>query len=179
MSRGWLTLADGETIAWDGHPRLTTALPGIGLGAALVVVALGVGIARGVPLLALPVAVVGCLVAAAAYLRVVNTEYVVTDRAVYAKRGVVGRTVTEASLSKVQNSAFTQDALGALFEYGTVTFEIAGGNDVAFRRIDDPETVRRLVDRAAGDEVPGSVEQWRAVLDEVRVLRRAVEARAR
>jgi len=177
VTRGWLTLADGETVAWEGRPRLTTALPGIGLGVALAVGALGVGVARGLALLAVPVALVGCLVAAGAYLRVVNTEYVVTDQALYAKRGIVGRSVTEASLSKVQNSAFSQDALGTAFDYGTVTFEIAGGNDVSFRRIDDPEVVRRLVDRTAGDEVPGSVEQWRAVLDEVRALRRAVEAR--
>jgi len=176
VTRDWLTLNDGETVAWDGRPRLTTALPGIGIGVALVVGALGVGVVRGILLLAVPVAFVGCLVAGGAYLRVVNTEYVVTDRAVYAKRGIVGRSVTEASLSKVQNSAFSQDALGAVFGYGTVTFEIAGGNDVSFRRIDDPETVRRLVDRAAGDEIPGSVEQWRAVLEEVRALRDAVES---
>lgn len=178
MTRDWLTLADGETVAWDGRPRLTTALPGVGVGVAFAVGALGLGVVRGVLLLAVPVALVGCLVAAWAYLRVVNTEYVVTDRALYAKRGIVGRSVTEASLSKVQNSAFSQDALGAAFDYGTVTFEIAGGNDVAFRRIDDPEVVRRLVDRAAGDEVPGSVEQWRAVLDEVRALREVVESQA-
>jgi len=176
VTRDWLTLDDGETVAWDGRPRLTTALPGIGIGVALVVGALGVGVVRGVLLLAVPVALVGCLVIGGAYLRVVNTEYVVTDRAVYAKRGIVGRSVTEASLSKVQNSAFSQDALGAVFGYGTVTFEIAGGNDVSFRRIDDPETVRRLVDRTAGEEIPGSVEQWRAVLEEVRALRGAVES---
>lgn len=179
MTRDWLTLAEGETVAWDGRPRLTTALPGIAAGAALVVGALVVSVARGVFLLAVPFAFIGCLVAAGAYLRVVNTEYAVTDRAVYAKRGVVGRSVTEASLSKVQNSAFSQDVLGAVFGYGTVTFEIAGGNDVSFRRIDDPETVRRLVDRSSGDEIPGRIEQWRAVLAEVRALRRAVEAGAR
>jgi len=76
----------------------------------------------------------------------------------------------------VQNSAFSQDALGTLFGYGTVTLEVAGGDDIRFRRIEDPESVRRLVDRATVDEIPGSLEQWRAVLAELRALRRVVES---
>jgi hypothetical protein len=63
-----------------------------------------------------------------------------------------------------------------VFGYGTVTLEIAGGDDIQFRRIEDPETVRRLVDQATGEEIPGSLEQWRAVRDEVRALRKAVES---
>lgn len=184
MSREWLTMADGETVTWDGTPRLTTALPGIGMGVAFLLA--GVWVAVSDPGSALVTAAVGVglalfgiAVAAATYLSVVNTEYVVTDRALYAKSGVVGVRVTEAALSRVQNSSFSQDALGSAFGYGTVTFEIAGGNDVRFRRIDDPKEVRRGVDRATGAEIPGSIEQWRAVLAETRALRRAVESRAR
>jgi hypothetical protein len=84
--------------------------------------------------------------------------------------------VTEAPLSKVQNSALSQGVAGSLLGYGTVTLEVAGGDDLAFRRIEDPAAVRPLVDRER-DPIPGSVEQWRAVLAEVRALRRAVERR--
>jgi membrane protein YdbS with pleckstrin-like domain len=172
--RGWLSL-DGETVAWDGGPKRTTALPGVLVGVALVAAAGWLGLVNR-PVLGAVVALAGVAVAGWSYLAVVNTEYVVTDRAVYERRGILGVRVTEAPLSRVQNSALSQGVAGSLLGYGTVTLEVAGGNDVAFRRIDDPAAVRPLVDRAS-DQIPGSIEQWRAVLAEVRALRRAVERR--
>jgi hypothetical protein len=175
-SRDWLTLDPDEAVVWSGRPRLSTIVPAVVVGVvglaaiAYAVVALGVSLA----LLALPLALA---VPAYAYLQVRNTEFLVTDRAVYAKTGVVGRQVVQSSLAKVQNSSFSQDLFGSLFGYGTVRLEVAGGNDVDFYRIDDPEAVRRLVDQATGDAIPGSLEQWRVVLEEVRALRTAVEAR--
>lgn len=176
MSRDWLTLDPGEEVVWSGRPRLTTILPAVAVGlAGLLGVVYAVVVLRvALTLLAVPVVLA---IPAYAYLQVTNTEFLVTDRAVYAKTGVVGRRVVQSSLSKVQNSSFSQDVFGSLFGYGTVRMEIAGGNDIDFYRIDDPQAVRRLVDRATGDQIPGSIEQWRAVLEEVRALRAAVEAR--
>ena len=175
-SRDWLTLDPGEEIVWSGSPRLSTIIPAAVVGlVGLLAVAYAVVVLRSsLALLGLPVAVA---VPAYAYLQVTNTEFLVTDRAVYAKTGVVGRRVVQSSLAKVQNSSFSQDVFGSLFGYGTVRLEVAGGNDVDFYRIDDPEAVRRLVDQATGETIPGSLEQWRAVLEEVRALRSAVEAR--
>ncbi|WP_255196728.1 PH domain-containing protein [Halorarius litoreus] len=175
-SRDWLTLDPDEEIVWSGSPRLTTIIPAVVAGlVGVAVVAYVAWILEYLPiLLAAPVALA---VPGYAYLEVTNTEFLVTDRAVYAKTGVLGRRVVQSSLSKVQNSSFSQGITGTLFGYGTVRLEIAGGNDVDFYRIDDPQSVRELVDRATGDEIPGSVEQWRAVLDEVRALRTAIDAR--
>jgi hypothetical protein len=175
-SRDWLTLDPGEEVVWTGSPRLSTIIPAVVVGlVGLLAVGYAVVVLRSsLALLGLPVAVA---VPAYAYLQVTNTEFLVTDRAVYAKTGVVGRRVVQSSLAKVQNSSFSQDVFGSLFGYGTVRLEVAGGNDVDFYRIDDPEAVRRLVDQATGGTIPGSLEQWRAVLEEVRALRSAVEAR--
>lgn len=175
-SRDWLTLDPDEEVVWSGSPRLSTIIPAVVVG---LVGLLGIGYVAVVfgeqlALLAVPVALA---IPGYAYLQVTNTEFIVTDRAVYAKTGVVGRRVVQSSLSKVQNSSFSQDVFGSLFGYGTVRMELAGGNDIDFYRIDDPEEVRRLVDRATGDAIPGSVDQWRAVLAELRALRAAVEAR--
>ena len=175
MSRDWLTLDPGEEVVWSGRPRLSTIIPAVvvglvglaAIGYAVVVLRVSLG------LLALPVALA---VPAYAYLQVTNTEFLVTDRAVYAKTGVVGRRVVQSSLAKVQNSSFSQDLFGSLFGYGTVRLEIAGGTDIGFYRIDDPQAVRQLVDRATGRELPGSLEQWQAVLAEVRALRTALES---
>lgn len=171
----WLSLAVDETVAWDGGPRLATALPGVVVGVALVAAAGWLAFPDR-PLVGVAIALGGIAIAGWAYLAVVNTEYVVTDRAVYEKHGILGVSVTEAPLSKVQNSALSQGVAGTLLGYGTVTLEVAGGNEVAFRRIEDPAAVRPLVDRGR-DPIPGSLAQWRAVLEEVRALRRAVERR--
>lgn len=175
MTGDWLTLGGDETVAWDGHPKLTTALPGMGTGIALIAVALWLLNGQNVVVSAL-LGIAGVTTGVWAYLTVVNTEYILSNESVYTKRGVVGIRITESSLSKIQNSAFSQDVLGAIFGYGTVTLEVAGGSDIQLRRIEDPEAVRRLVDQATGEEIPGSIEQWRAVLDEVRALRKTVES---
>ena len=178
MTGDWLTLDAGETVAWDGQPKRTTALPGVGTGIALLVGAAWLVTVRNEFILGILLGIAGVTVGSWAYLSVINTEYVLSDRAVYTKRGVIGIRISESSVSNVQNSAFSQDALGSVFGYGTVTLEIAGGDDIQFRRIEEPETVRRLVDHTTGEEIPGSFEQWRAVLDEVRALRQAVESQA-
>jgi len=68
------------------------------------------------------------------------------------KRGVLTRSVTQANLETVQNSSFGQDITGSIFGYGSVTFEIAGGDDLSFRAIEDPRAIRALVDRAASND---------------------------
>ena len=176
MTGDWLTFDGGESVAWDGQPKLTTTLPGVGTGIVLLVGAIWLFGTQNEVVVSLLLGVAGVTIGIWAYLSVVNTEYVLSDQAVYTKRGVIGVRISESSLSKIQNSAFSQDALGAVFGYGTVTLEVAGGGDIRFRRIEDPEAVRRLIDQAIGEEIPGSLEQWRAVLDEVRVLRKVVKS---
>lgn len=171
----WLAGGEGERVVWEGSPRLSTALPGIVVG--LLVAVAGGGAAVVVPevpavLAALPV-LVGALVALYAFLWVRRTRYVVTDRACYRRTGVVARRVERLSRSRVQNSSFEQGVLGSVLGYGTVSVVAAGGGSVSFSRIENPREVREIVDRSRS--VPGNVEQWRAVREEARALRAAVE----
>lgn len=67
---------------------------------------------------------------------------------------------------------------GSAFGYGTLTVDVAGGRDLRFRRIDDPQSVQAaIVDRMdnADDDVPGSTAQWQSVLEVVREIRAVVE----
>jgi len=180
MLGAWFTPDEGETVQYDGGPRIQSALPAVGAG--LLVLAIG-ALVPGLPAV---VRVLAVLVALAipgyTVAQIRATEYVVTDRAVYRKTGVLGRSVARVTLEKVQNSSFDQHPLGAVVGYGNVTFDTAGGGDLAFSNVEDPQEIRRLVDEHAdragrADEIPGSVEQWTAVLAEVRRLRAAVEAR--
>ncbi|MFC6732303.1 MULTISPECIES: PH domain-containing protein [unclassified Haladaptatus] len=174
----WLVPDAGEEVLWSGHPRLTTVLPAMVIGALLVGGFGAAGFAFNEPLLAIP-ALLGFLIAGAAYLLVVNTEFVVTNVGLYRKTGVFSRNVRRVSLSRVQNSAFSQGLLGSIFGYGSVGVEAAGGGSIRFSNIENPRDVRALVDTYAGaDDIPGTLDQWQAVLEEVRGLRAAFEARS-
>jgi hypothetical protein len=175
MSDGWWFRREGERVVWRGTPRLSAALPGVGLGVLVCVAAAAAAITVDVRLAAgvLP----GGGVAVWSVLGVKRTEFVLTTRALWAKKGVLGRSVRRVGTRKIQNTAFTQSPTGSVFGYGTVTVEVAGGEELELRRVDDPETVQTtLRERMAGTDgaIPGSSEQWRSVLRLTRAIRASV-----
>ena len=177
------TLDPDESALWAGSPRLSAAAGAIALGGVLVLV--GAAVLVGVPLpdvsspspiVGLALVLAGVIVALYRIVALRRTWYLVTTDALHARSGVLSRRVTRVGLERVQNSAYRQSVAGSVFGYGTVSVEAAGGGDVAFRRIEHPWEVRALVDRQAelaADPIPGTVEQWEAVLEEVRAARRA------
>ena len=176
MTDDWLRPEPGESVQLETHPRLMRAAPGVIIGLVVAVIAVSGGLAVDARLGA--TVVLAPLPPAYAYLRVVNTGYVVTDRALYRKRGVVGIDLRSVNLRRVQNTRATQGVFGTLFDYGTVEVEVAGGSDLRFAGVYDPNDVRRLVEGlagASGRSVPGTTEQWRAVRDELRATRRNLE----
>ena len=66
----WLTLEDGESIRWASTPHKYSLVPAFVIGIPLSLVLVGI------PLL------VG------SYLQYTNTNYVVTNRGIYSKRGI-------------------------------------------------------------------------------------------
>lgn len=186
----WLDLADGESVRWQGTRRIWVILPTavvggfLTLGVVTVMALLPIdslfAIGVGVPLLAL--FALGLLWQS---LSVRNTEYVATDRHLYRKQGVLSRSVTTVDYGTVQNVTYSQTITGRLFDHGTLAFDTAGGSgtELSFDDIDDPRPVESLVNEQmahargeADDEtLPGTVDQWEAVLDEVRAIRQSVE----
>lgn len=171
----WLALDPDERIEWEASPRLMRAAFGFIVSVALVAAALAGSVV--VDPLALAILVVAPIPAIAAYLRVVNTEFVVTNRACHRKTGIVARTVRTVELDRVQNTRSRQGVLGTLFDYGNVDIEVAGGRDLQFFDVYDPDDVRGLVERLADrrDGVPGTTAQWREVRDELRAIRQVLE----
>ena len=176
MTDDWWFRHGDESVVWEGRPRLSAALPGVGVGVAVCTLAAATAV------LADPRAAVGVApgvgVMAWALLRVRRTEYLLTTRALWLKRGVAGRTVRRVGVAKVQNTGYSRSITGSAFGYGTVSVEVAGGDDLRFRRIDDPETVQTAItDRTAHDDegIPGSATQWQSVLSVVREIRAGIE----
>ncbi|MFQ3319583.1 MAG: putative membrane protein YdbT with pleckstrin-like domain [Natronomonas sp.] len=171
MTEAWLSLDPGEAIEWEAHPRLMRAAPAIAVSLAFVVAAVTGGVI--VDGLALVLLVVAPLPGIYGYLRVINTQFVLTNRALHRKSGILGIDVRTVELDRVQNSTSSQGILGTAFGYGNVTVDVAGGSDLRLFDIYDPDEVRAEIERLAGrsDDIPGTVEQWRAVREELRAIR--------
>lgn len=181
-----IPIADSESVVWTGRPRVTVVIPAVIVGLALIVAGLGAVVLRGSQL-AVVLIPIGVVVPIWRYLQNQRTQYVITDEAIYKKTGVFSRTVSQAMMHTVQNSAFSQSLTGSIFGYGSVGFEIAGGGQFTFQRIGNPREVRSLVDETTGQtdtvtgtqrgeqSVPGSIEQWQAIRDEVQALHQVLD----
>ncbi|WP_439025910.1 PH domain-containing protein [Haloarchaeobius sp. DT45] len=182
MTDTWFTADEGEEVLWTAKPRIQSILPSVVVGLSLVVGAGIVAYLMENPLVLGVGLVVGALAPVAEYFRVVNTEFLVTNQACYSKTGGLSRTVLSADFESVQNSSYEQSALGSVFGYGTVEIDTAGGGgtELTFWGVDAPASVQRLVltqkqRYESQGEIPGTLDQWRAVRDEVRRLRTVVE----
>lgn len=175
MSGSWWFQHDGETVDWEGSPRWSAAIDGIVLGAAIAVGAVVAALLIDSRLVAATLLGIG--LAGWRLRKVRQTHYLTTSRALWSKRGVIGQTVRRVGLPQVQNTAYSQSLTGSLFGYGTVTIEVAGGRDLQFRRIDEPAKIRRLIAEQIDNtdtELPGTTDQWRAVLSELRTVNKAI-----
>ncbi|QLK25698.1 PH domain-containing protein [Natrinema zhouii] len=161
----WLSLDGDEEIVWAGGPDRRTLIPAFAIGVPLAIVLIGI------------------VIIVSEYLRVTNTHYVVTNRALYAKTGVLSRDVKRIEHEKVQDISYSQSALGTHFGYGSVEVSTAGGSGVemAFKSVPDPKAVQRTiserVDRNRGESADGrsSEDVLGAILTELRAIREAVE----
>lgn len=185
----WAPAAAGETVVWQGQPRERVVHLGAAVGAvvALVVLAGTVAVASNLPTtlaaVGVPLALVAFAVpAGGAWLWRWSTRYVLTDAALYHRTGVLSLTVTELRLGKIQNTSYSQGLFGTVFDHGTVTVDTAGsqGAELTLWQLDGPKAVHQRIAEAAGkaggergDGIPGSLDQWQAVRDEVRRLRAA------
>ncbi|AGB36829.1 PH domain-containing protein [Natronococcus occultus] len=158
----WLSLEDDETIVWAGGPDRRTLVPTLAIGIPLSIVLIGI------------------LIIVGEYLRVRNTDYVITDEAIYRKTGVLSRDVKRIDHEKVQDISYSQSALGSAFGYGTVELTTAGGAGVemAFRSVTDPRTVQqRISEQVASHRDPdrGEDDVLEEILAELRAIRTLLE----
>ena len=159
----WLTLEDGESIRWASTPHEYSLVPAFLVGLPLSLVLVGLPILVG------------------SYLQYTNTNYVVTTRGLYSKRGILSRDVQQIGFDKVQNISYSQSALGSTFGYGSVAVSTAGGSGVelTLRNIPDPASVQELIARAVDDRERGDADADAGaddvldeILHELRAIRR-------
>jgi len=192
----WLRLDEGETVVWTGRPRTRRILRTVGAVAVPVaVIVVAVAVLLRTDLVTIPerplFAVVGLAFLYAllrvgwAYVRVRNTDYVLTDRNLYKKTGVLSETVTRVGVDRIQSTRLSKDLTGTLFDYGSIAVSTAGSSGAQLRITDlnDPGSfrtaLREQVRAAGGTGGTGGVGPGAAPtsLDEETRERIAAEAR--
>ena len=159
----WLSVEDGEEIRWASTPHKYSIVP-----------ALIVGIPLSLVLIGIPLIV-------ASYLQYTNTNYVVTNKGLYSKRGILSRDVQQIGFDKVQNISYSQSAIGSSLGYGSVDVSTAGGSGVElqFRSIPNPAAVQELIakeiDKRQQSDSNGAAETD-DVLDQILVELRAIRS---
>ncbi|QAU14103.1 PH domain-containing protein [Halorubrum sp. BOL3-1] len=163
LDLNWLSLEDGEEIRWASTPHKYSIVPALIIGVPLSLVLIGI------PLIV------------ASYLQYTNTNYVVTNKGLYSKRGILSRDVQQIGFDKVQNISYSQSAIGSSLGYGSVDVSTAGGSGVElqFRSIPNPAAVQELISKEidrrqqAGSE---GVDETDDVLDQILVELRAIRS---
>jgi uncharacterized membrane protein YdbT with pleckstrin-like domain len=164
-------LNPGEQVIFEGHPSWRSILgfyvkgilitAAVALAAALVTSAIEDEADTGLVTI---VALVGvALTVLVGFVKRIATDYVITDRRLHIKRGIISRTIQETRLVRVQNVNYNQSVFQRFLQIGDVDFDTAAGDDYnfVFSGVAQPEDVVHQVDRAtrlAGDDGMGTAQ---------------------
>jgi uncharacterized membrane protein YdbT with pleckstrin-like domain len=161
-------LIEGEELIWHGRPSWRSEMSFyarwgtiglIPLAVAIVVTAVSskggsswIAIGVGIFVVVLALAVVS------GFLRRYFTQYLITNRRITIRRGVLSKREQTAHIDRLQNVTIEQSLFDRLFRVGMVDFDTAGGDSDAnlrFWGIDDPHGLR---DRIAAEYLGGDDE---------------------
>jgi uncharacterized membrane protein YdbT with pleckstrin-like domain len=170
----WLSLDPGEEVVWMGRPAFETLYGTILSGLLLTVVLIGFLILLGLPF---------------AYLRIQNTDYVVTTESLYVKSGIFSTNIETVDLDRIQNTEYNRSFWGKQFDYGSISISTAGssGAEISFDGIPDAPAVRDRITElqrrrsergekdASDGDAPATAEQLTELIEEVRATREAFE----
>jgi uncharacterized membrane protein YdbT with pleckstrin-like domain len=160
-------LAEGERVELDLHPH-PRALVGPVLSL-LVVVPLAAFLAARVPpgraqgpariVVAALAAALLVVLALRPFLRWVTTRYVVTNRRLVTRRGVLARSGRDVPLFRVTDITFAQGLLQRVLGSGTLVVETAGGRgEVVLVDVPHVEAVQRRLNELADAFGPADAE---------------------
>jgi len=106
----------------------------------------GSGVAKPVGILALALLALGAVGWLLRWVRAEADEFVVTNRRVIRKVGLLAREIEQAPLEKIQDITVDQGTMGRMLDWGTVTSETASERgSMTFPRIAHPEAFRNAL----------------------------------
>ena len=128
----WLSLEPDEEVVWVGEPTTLRLVGTVVTGVLLIPFLVGILVLLAVPF---------------SYLGIKHTDYVVTNRSLYVKQGILSTNIESVDLDRIQNTEFTQSFWGKQLGFGTIEVSTAGsaGADISFSDIEDARDVREQV----------------------------------
>src|SRR5918999_3942172 len=155
-----MDLQQGENVIYEGHPswRSIVHFYILGVLAVLVVAAAAAGLSQviedEVKAAWVAIAAIGSflILVLVGWLKRMSTDYMITDRRLIIRRGILSRNVDQTRIDRVQNVSSRQSFLQRLLRVGTVDFDTASNepeNTFAFEGVGDPQGVVRKVDQAS------------------------------
>lgn len=175
MSKPWLP-PDDNAVKWEGTPSISAAASKLLVSIALIVIGVG-AIQYGYLTSAgiLTIIVVGVIVGGYGIVKVLQVEYVITEKSVWKRKSLLGTDTTRVKIPDVQNTSYSKPVTGTVTGRGDVVIEIAGGDNITFYRVKNYDTAHtllsELVTGTQSDDIPGTIDQWRAIRDEVKRIR--------
>tara|TARA_B110000285_G_scaffold85647_1_gene98304 strand:- start:71 stop:445 length:375 start_codon:yes stop_codon:yes gene_type:complete len=79
-------------------------------------------------------------------LKLVFTEYSLTNKRIVVKTGIIGRSTEELKLSKVETVELRQSILGRIFGFGNIVLSGTGASNLVLKTVADPVQVKKTID---------------------------------
>ncbi len=152
-------LISGETITYRGHVHWTALVTSVVpmmvidiLAIALIIVGFSREHQYRSELLAaaLLLFMISGVVGLKGILQRRAAEFVITNKRIIAKVGVIQKQTSEMFLSKIESVGVDQNLRGRMLGYGSVTLRGTGGSIESFQRIADPFEFRRQIQEQIG-----------------------------
>jgi uncharacterized membrane protein YdbT with pleckstrin-like domain len=155
-----MDLHPGETVIYEGHPSWRSILSFYLMGLVVIAVAVVIGVLAGET--GFGVAAAGILLVLTliiGWLRRITTRYLITNRRMQIRRGLIARRTEETRVDRIIDVSVTQGVFDRMLRIGAVDFDNASaqqGDLFRFAGVANPEKVVRAIDqvheqaRAAG-----------------------------
>jgi uncharacterized membrane protein YdbT with pleckstrin-like domain len=146
-----MDLHPGEHVIYEGHPSWRSIFSFYLLGLVVVAAAVAIGVVTdktGIGLAAAGVVLV--LLLLIGWLRRITTRYLITNRRLQIRRGIVAKHVEETRVDRVVDVTVHQRVIDRILQIGAVDFDNASaqqGDLFRFAGIASPEQVVRAIDR--------------------------------
>jgi uncharacterized membrane protein YdbT with pleckstrin-like domain len=146
-----MELHPGENVIYEGHPSWRSILSFYLMGLVIVAAAIaigvvadhtGIGVAAG--------AVIAVLALIVGWLKRITTRYLITNRRLQIRRGLIAKHVEETRVDRVVDVTVHQGVFDRVLRIGAVDFDNASaqqGDLFRFAGIASPDQVVRAIDR--------------------------------
>jgi uncharacterized membrane protein YdbT with pleckstrin-like domain len=145
-----MDLHAGESVIYEGHPSWRSIVGFYLMGVLLVAAAVAIGVVAGEGGIgAAAAAAILVVVLIVGWLKRITTRYLITNRRMQIRRGLIAKHVEETRVDRVVDVTIHQGVLDRVLQIGSVDFDNASaqqGDLFRFAGVAQPERVVRAID---------------------------------